>query len=251
MVGAWIVSIFAAGHSVHLNVVVVDSIGESLLASMAFGGCLFTTTYALDTTNLVHVSRDLVPQGHEMITPDSPPPGRLVDNAKFTIESLATDTSLADDVLILVGAGESIDGLDVQDQEGWAITPAEDDRYIAVELDYRILKLPADESLIGNGGEAQWKDQVEPEGDRPCKANSSVKHTTVTSAVVLDGMAQRKDGGQPGDEKAKGGNLEANAVSAGNGFLEGLLGGTLHLSEGPASRNDHEEVLYLGSAIVL
>lgn len=239
-------SVEGSMHVRHLNILLVSGIGPRLLSDVSLSGILNTSTGGSAAANLVDVASKLVLEAEEMVTPDAAPPGRLVDDAELAVDGLTALTSLTNEFLVLVGTGEAVEELDKEDEEGREVSPAEDDGNVSVELDEGKLELPSDEGLIGNGGEREGDDEPEAQGHRASEANGAVEDATVTGLVVLDRVAQREYDGEPRDEEEEGGDLEANIGGTGDGFVLDLFGGALKLSELPATRNNHEEVLATG-----
>jgi hypothetical protein len=87
-----------------------------------------------------------------MVAPDTSPPSRLVDNAKFAVKHLTALTSLTDKRLIFVRGAQAMEVLDVEYEESWEEAPAVDDRYVSVVLDDGVVKFPGDEALVSDGG---------------------------------------------------------------------------------------------------
>lgn len=239
-------SVKGSMHVRHLNILFVSGIGPRLLSDVSLSGILNTSTGGSAAANLVDVASELVLEGEEMVTPDAAPPGRLVDDAELAVDGLTALMPLTNEFLVLVGTGEAVEELDVEDEEGREVSPAEDDGDVSVKLDEGKLELPSDEGLIGNGGEGEGDDEPEAQGHSAGEANGAIEDATVTGLVVLDRVAQRVDDGEPRDKEEEGGDLEANIGGTGDGFVLDLFGGALKLSELPATRDNHEEVLATG-----
>jgi hypothetical protein len=90
----------------------------------------------------MNIASKLVLEAEEMVTPDTVPPGRLVDDAKFSVDHLTTLSSLADQILVLIRAEETVEILNVKDEQSWQEAPTVDNRDVSVVLDDGVVKLP-------------------------------------------------------------------------------------------------------------
>lgn len=99
------------------------------------------------------------------------------------------------------------------------------------------------EDLIGNDGAVEGDDEEEALGDGADEAAGAVEDATVARLVVLDGVAERVEDGEPGDDEHEAAGFEARRGGGGDGVLFGHFGVALEGDEFPVSGDDEEEVL--------
>lgn len=226
-----------------LKAIIVNGNAESLQSSVPLSVGLHSATDTSLSANLVDVAQDLVTQAQEMITSDTSPPSGLVDDAKFAIEVLAALTTLAKKLSVFVGSEEGIDDLDVDDEQRRAVAPAVDDGNSSIVAHNRILPLEGDKRLVANGAEGQDDEQQQAHGNVADVVKRLAQEAGSGIPVPLDGVPEREEDGEPCDEEAESGSLEAGVYGTGNGNVLSLIGVALGLEVVPVSGHDEEEVL--------
>ncbi len=146
-----------------------------------------------------------------MVAADAPPPGGALDDAELAVDHLAALAALADELLVLVGVDVSEQHLDVDDENRGSVAPCELHRHDTADTDERVLPLKGDEDLVGDEGGRERDDEPEAQWHGLQQAAGAINEATVARLVVLDGVAEREQDGEPGDDEAEGASLEARA----------------------------------------
>ena len=151
--------------------------------------------------------------------------------------------SLPNELLVLIHRKQAIDDLNEDNGQWGTEAPAELRAEDAVEAHDRKVPHEGLEDLVGDDGAVEGDDEQESLGDGADKAAGAVEDAAVAGLVVLDGVAEGVEDGEPGDDEHEAAGFEAGGGGGGDGVCFCHFGVALEGDEFPASGDDEEEVL--------
>lgn len=178
-----------------------------------------------------------------MITTHTTPPSGLLNETQLPINDLSTLVSLPNELLVLIHRKQAINDLNENNGERGTKAPAELCAEDAVEAHDGEVPYEGLEDLVGDDGAVEGNDEEEALGDGADEAAGAVEDAAVAWLVVLDGVAERVEDGDPGDDEHEAAGFEAGGGGGGDCVLFRHFGVALVGDEFPASGNDEEEVL--------
>ena len=181
----------------------------------------------------------------ELVGGAAPPPrlARAAVEAELRVNGRAALAALLDQLQVLVLRAQAGDDVDVQDEDGRAGAQAVEEAAIGLRVAHVDGPEPALSFGVANAQEQQGNGEQEMDGDGAYARPRLPHGTTVPRPVMSNGMPERDDDQQPGNEGQNRAGLEASVEGRGLGNGNGLPGIGLRLEGLPVSRNVHEEVL--------
>lgn len=178
-----------------------------------------------------------------MVSVKTAPPRWFAGISHFPIEFLTTEAALANQLAVLVGVCVASDFEDDKDEDDGCPSEAVDYSGGRGEVERAVGEGEGGEELVGYYCEGQGEGEEEGGG-----GGEDACHVGWAGCVVVHGVQEGEEDGEPGEKEEDGGGFEASVGSLGGGYLEGLVGGALKGDGRPVAWDGHEEVL--GSGLV-